>query len=168
MFELVTGGAASGKSEYAEGLLRELKTDKYYIATMENTSAAGQKKILRHRQLRAGKGFSTIERSHDIGGLVFSGNVNGVIVECITNLLANEMFSVERRGAEERVVDGIGKLKKQVDNLVVVTGEVGNDGIKYDGLTEDYITALAKVNRKLAKEADRVTEVVVGIPVRIK
>ena len=168
MFELVTGGAASGKSEYAEGLLHRLKDGKYYIATMESDSTKSRERIIRHRRLRAGKGFETIECPCDIAKIKLPSEAKGVLVECITNLLANEMFAGERCGAGKRVITGIGALKNQVENLVVVTGEVGNDGKKYDEFTEEYINTLAKVNRVLAKEADRVTEVVVGIPVRFK
>ena len=168
MFELVTGGAASGKSEYAEGLLGNLKRGKYYIATMESDSPKSAERIMRHRHLRDAKGFETIERPCDFVGLNLPAEAKGALVECVTNLLANEMFTGERCGAEKRVVNGIERLKKQVDNLVVVTGEVGNDGGGYDEFTEDYIVALAKVNRELAGKADRVTEVVVGIPVRVK
>ena len=63
MFTLVIGGAASGKSEYAESLLLGRPGPRYYLATME-PAADGEcrARIERHRALRAGKGFATIER----------------------------------------------------------------------------------------------------------
>ena len=60
MITLVLGGSGSGKSAYAEHLL-DGKTNKYYIATMQVYDAEGEKKVARHRRLRAGKGFVTIE-----------------------------------------------------------------------------------------------------------
>ena len=71
MITLVLGGSGSGKSAYAEHLL-DGKTNKYYIATMQVYDAEGEKKVARHRRLRAGKGFVTIEQPRDIGEVDFS------------------------------------------------------------------------------------------------
>ncbi len=65
MITLVLGGSGSGKSAYAEHLL-DGKTNKYYIATMQVYDAEGEKKVARHRKLRAGKGFVTIEQPRDL------------------------------------------------------------------------------------------------------
>ena len=62
MFTLVVGGAASGKSEYAEQLiLRAGALPRYYVATMEPFGAEARARIARHRVLRAQKRFETIE-----------------------------------------------------------------------------------------------------------
>ena len=68
MMILVTGGSGSGKSEYAENRIVELAEDcdRYYIATMQVYDEEGQKRITRHRQMRSGKGFATIEQQTDI------------------------------------------------------------------------------------------------------
>ena len=71
MITLVLGGSGSGKSAYAEHLL-DGKTNKYYIATMQVYDAEGEKKVARHRRLRAGKGFVTMEQPRDIGEVDFS------------------------------------------------------------------------------------------------
>ena len=71
MITLVLGGSGSGKSAYAEHLL-DGKTNKYYIATMQVYDAEGGKKVARHRRLRAGKGFVTMEQPRDIGEVDFS------------------------------------------------------------------------------------------------
>ena len=73
MITLVLGGSGSGKSAYAEHLL-DGKTNKYYIATMQVYDAEGEKKVARHRRLRAGKGFVTIEQPRDIGEVDFSSH----------------------------------------------------------------------------------------------
>ena len=74
MITLVLGGSGSGKSAYAEHLL-DGKTNKYYIATMQVYDAEGEKKVARHRRLRAGKGFVTMEQLRDIGEVDFSKRV---------------------------------------------------------------------------------------------
>ena len=70
--------------------------------------------------------------------------------------------------AGEAVVDGIRSLARQAAELVVVTNEVGLDGISYEVETMEYIRLMGRVNQRLAKLADRVVEVVYGIPVVLK
>lgn len=67
MITLVTGGNGSGKSAYAESLLYSCEGIRYYIATMQIYDAEGEKKVERHRKLRAGKGFLTIESPMNVG-----------------------------------------------------------------------------------------------------
>ena len=59
MFVLVTGGAASGKSAYAENLLlRSPASPKCYLATMLAQDAESRARVERHRAMRKGKGIS--------------------------------------------------------------------------------------------------------------
>lgn len=68
MMTLITGGSGSGKSAYAEDYLLSLAKEekKYYIATMQIYDAEGERKVMRHRDLRRGKGFQTIEAPRDL------------------------------------------------------------------------------------------------------
>ena len=66
------------------------------------------------------------------------------------------------------VCRGINALAERAGNLVVVTNEVFSDGIVYDPETERYLEYLGRINQYLARIADRVTEVVYGIPVCVK
>ncbi|MCD8104174.1 MAG: bifunctional adenosylcobinamide kinase/adenosylcobinamide-phosphate guanylyltransferase [Lachnospiraceae bacterium] len=93
-----------------------------------------------------------------------------VLLECMSNLVANEMFEPNGAGKDtvEAVMRGIEALRRQVCHLVVVTNEVFSDGITYDAETMRYLSYLGAVNREMAAQADAVTEVVYGIPVKIK
>ena len=62
---LVIGAAASGKSAYAESLCLGHDGPRVYLATMEPFGEEGARRIARHRALREGKGFSTLERTRD-------------------------------------------------------------------------------------------------------
>ena len=65
MMILVTGGSGSGKSAYAEELAVSLTTaggQRYYLATMQPFGEEGRRRIERHKKLREGKGFLTIEQ----------------------------------------------------------------------------------------------------------
>ena len=168
MFTLVIGGAASGKSEYAEELiLASPLRPRIYIATMEPFGAEGQARIARHRELRRGKGFQTVERYTGIAGLKLPAG-GAVLLECLGNLAANELYSPAgagtAEGAASAVADGVDALLAQCADLVVVSNEVFTGGADYAGGTMDYLRLVAGANRALAKRADRVCEVVCGLP----
>lgn len=171
MFLLVTGGAAGGKSEYAEKRVIQLGNPSVYVATMHQD---GQEETLdrirRHRTLREGKGFVTVECSTGISKVCdegFSGN-STILVECMTNLLANEMYLAKRENVVDYILSEVKKLVNTFSDVVVVTGEIGCDGMEYDDFSMEYIKNLAKVNAKMAQCAHEVVEVVYSIPVQIK
>ncbi|WP_313134633.1 bifunctional adenosylcobinamide kinase/adenosylcobinamide-phosphate guanylyltransferase [Anaerocolumna sp.] len=179
MFVLITGGSGSGKSAHAEKIAVSLagKGDNpalYYVATMKVYGEEGTKKVERHRILRAGKGFETIEQPVNVmEALAYMKKGNRIVLlECMSNLAANEMFSLEEVQAVEDVVDKICKdiyiLTQETSDLVIVTNNVFEDGIDYEAATKSYIEALGRINTQLAAMADVVTEVVAGIPVPVK
>ena len=166
MLILVSGGSASGKSKYAEDLVVQAPpVERIYVATMQVWDEESRRRVERHRAMRAGKGFRTEERPvHLYHRSVPAGAV--VLLEDLSNLTANEWFGPERKkGAEERVLSGVCKLKAESACTVVVTNELFSDGIRYDQETADYLSALARLNVAVAAEADQVYEVVCGIPV---
>lgn len=176
MMTLIIGGSGSGKSAYAEDYMIGISVEKkkYYIATMQVYDAEGIRKIERHRMLRNGKGFSTIEQPVDIEkttGEMKSGE-RTALLECISNLTANEMFAGEVPETEEvvieKIVKGIEILNKELSHLVIVSNNVFEDGKVYDRTTMAYIRAMGRINEMLSKMADKVVEVVVGIPVTVK
>ena len=174
MLILVTGGAGSGKSQFAERLSMALKQEPFrYIATMQIRDAEMQAKVDRHHRLRQGKGFTTIEQPTELEQAVLQMEPAGaVLLECMSNLTANEMFSgekpVDRQTVITKILQGMEGLRKQADPLVIVTNNVFEDGMIYDDSTMEYIEALGRINERLAAEADEVVEVVAGIPQRIK
>ena len=109
MFVLVTGGAASGKSAYAENLLlRSSASPKWYLATMLAQDAESRARVERHRAMRKGKGFLTMECPFALEKLVVPKN-SALLLECLSNLLANECFCPEGAGehAQEAILRGI-------------------------------------------------------------
>ena len=174
MLILVTGGAGSGKSQFAERLSMALKQEPFrYIATMQIRDAEMQAKVDRHHRLRQGKGFTTIEQPTELEQAVLQMEPAGaVLLECMSNLTANEMFSgeqpVDRQTVITKILQGMEGLRKQADPLVIVTNNVFEDGRIYDDSTMEYIEALGRINERLAAEADEVVEVIAGIPQRIK
>lgn len=186
MIHLVFGGSGSGKSAFAEKAVMELNCGtKIYLATMKVYGQEGLEKVRRHQKLRSSKGFFTVEAPCSIfKNLEAFFDLNPdtaeqkktsgcvVLLECLSNLVANEMFRDDEIVSEKLVVERIENDLKNVidmtDNLVVVSGNVFEDGIQYDESTGKYMRALSEVSDFIAEKADRVTEVVVGIPVPVK
>ena len=185
MITVITGGSASGKSAYAEDYTVQISGERrrYYLATMQAFGREEQVKIERHQKLRRGKGYLTIEQplsvSEALGkmeGFGQAGQVptmeKTVLLECMSNLTANEMFADETPKSCEAVADKIMRdielLSRELKHLVIVTNNVFEDGAVYDDTTMEYMRALGCINERLAVMADRVVEVVVGIPITIK
>ena len=176
MMTLIIGGSGSGKSAFAEQYLSEIAKEekKYYIATMKIYDEEGRRKVERHRMQRAGKGFATIESPVDIeqASQEIMEHTASVLLECMSNLVANEMFSGEmpcsKDDVVQKVVKGIQYLNEQVSHLVIVTNNVFEDGGRYDDWSMEYLEALGKINQQLAAMSEKVIEVVVGIPVILK
>ena len=167
MLILVTGGSGSGKSAFAESRVLQLPgSRRVYLASMEAGDEESRARIQRHRQMRAGKGFITVECPYNLSSL--SGCAGSVVLlEDLSNLLANEMFSrPDPSRAGTRIWEGLEHLWKSAAHLVVVTNEVFSDGNPYTEETEAYLQNLGILNRRLAAVADEFYEIVYGIPVK--
>ena len=171
MLIMVIGGAASGKSDFAENLCMKLSSKpKCYAATMQFNSHDSEAvaRIERHRNARAEHGFDTKEVPTELFKADFSG-YDTVLLECLGNLLANEMFSVRQsaKDAETAVKNGIAKLAGAVANVIIVTNNIFSDGEDYSPETMQYIEALGRISVWLAGIADEAYEVVCGIPLKL-
>ena len=171
MLTLVVGGAASGKSAYAERLIADTAGDapRVYLATMRPFGAEAAVRIEKHRRQRAGAGFETIECYVNLQALTVPRG-SAVLLEDIGNLCANELFdpSGGGDGAAEAIVRGVARLREQCRSLAVVSNEVFTGGSDYRDDTARYLSVLSYVNRRLAAMADNVCEVACGVPVYYK
>lgn len=189
MLHIVYGGSASGKSSYAESFAMSLQGDGrlLYIATMYpykwNTTEIDpetMQRIERHRAMRADKGFDTVECYRHVEHIV-AKRQDVLLLECMSNLLANEMYLEPDADASsdmaetmspvsKKIVQALIDLSTRVQDVVIVTNDVFSDGgsLTYDESTREYVKNLAEINCALAREAATVTEVVCGIPVIVK
>ena len=162
MLSLIIGGAASGKSEYAERHVMKLPGSRIYLAAMEPQDDECRARIARHRAARAGKGFRTIERYRDLAGIDVPAD-GDVLLEDLSNLLANELYGPGGQGTEA-VCAGLRSLAGRCAHLTVVTNEIFSGGTDHMQSTLAYMRALAELNRMLAGRADFVCELVCGLP----
>lgn len=176
MLILVTGGSTSGKSEYAEQCITMLHKEGnslLYLATMQPYGEEGAARVEKHRKQRAKRRFDTLEWYQNLQEAPIPEH-SDILLECMSNLAANEMFQKEIRPeyisahiteCETRILDGVAHLLNTCDNLVIVTNEIFSDTLSYDEFTVAYIRLLGHINAALAQMADEVVEVVYGIPV---
>ena len=167
MITLILGGGGSGKSAHAESMVVLNGSDtRYYLATMATSDEESLRRISRHQKMRQGKGFHTIEcpvRLEDIR----RPQKGDVLLECMSNLVANELFEPEgrREHTADLIMEGVCSLEAQAGHLFIVSNNVFEDGLNYPGDTENYLQILAEVNRRVAERASLVVESVQGIPV---
>ena len=192
----ITGGAGSGKSEYAEQLAERLHTELggplYYVATMNPAprDADAAARIAKHQKRRAGRGYTTLECPTDIAqlrALLTNGSnqpdiadgalhmsetpapvLNNAVflLEDLTNLYANEVYGTS--GHPHEIVAPLLELRQQAGALIIVANELYSDGIDYGPETDRFLRDLADLAAALSAAADQVTEVVYGIPVQLK
>jgi adenosylcobinamide kinase/adenosylcobinamide-phosphate guanylyltransferase len=146
---LVIGGTKSGKSKFAEELLVNFLEPRYYIATMRPADKNAAERIQKHREMRQNKGFITIERFTNIGNADINP-ISAVLLECVSNLLANEMFETGGN-YRERVIHGVTKLSNKCENIIIVTNEFEYAEIDYDEQTRVYIKAQSQINDALSQ-----------------
>ncbi len=165
MMTLIIGTPDCGKSARAEELALQTGDEiRYYLATMKVMDEAGSRRVAKHRALREGKGFVTIERERDLAGLACElkdAERSTVLLECVSNLVGNMMHDEPRWEAErfaEAVVSDIVQLAEKVRHLIVVTNTYEDDGSGYDDDTRLYVKLLNGVNDRLTEMADRVID----------
>ena len=170
MMILVTGGSGSGKSAFAEDKVLSFgEARRIYIATMYPFDMESKKRISRHRNMRAGKGFETVECYTNLKELLLPKD-SVVLLECMSNLAANEMFQKDgaKESTVEEILEGVREIAGHVRHLVIVTNEIFSEAALYEGETETYRKYLGEINRRIGEMADQVYEVVYGIPLCVK
>lgn len=169
MLTLVLGGAASGKSAYAESLCLRSPLPRTYLATMQVWDDECAARVAKHRAMRAEKQFATVECPLHLDRVTLPRR-GTVLLEDLGNLTANELYDPDGagKGAAAAILRGIETLAAQCDTLVIVSNEVFSGGADYAGDTDRYLRALAAVNNAVAARADAVVRVVCGLPVYYK
>ena len=168
---LVVGGSASGKSAFAEDLALSLPKPHIYVATMENDGDEARARIRHHQEQRDGKGFVVAERPSQVA---YAGQENAtILLEDVGNLVANLLFTPEGgianpKNTVNRITKDIANLCLTSGNVVVVSNEVGCGNVPDSPATRAYIAVLGAVNCNLARMAQRVFVVSMGIPTQIK
>ena len=179
---LVTGGARSGKSAFAERLVADQNGRTAYIATAQVLDSEMEYRVRLHRQRRPAE-WKTWEAPFDAHeALLEAGSCSDVILfDCITLYLSNMLCAQDAAALAdedklyEMVHEKVGRLIKAADLLrgsgattVFVTNEVGAGIVPENRLGRLYRDLSGLANQQIAAAADQVYAVIAGIPVEIK
>jgi adenosylcobinamide kinase/adenosylcobinamide-phosphate guanylyltransferase len=149
---LITGHEKCGKSEFAEQKAVSFKLPCYYVATMNPYGEDGYKRVENHRRMRNGKGFITIEKQIDVNETIIPNFESTVLLECISNLVANEIF--DNKKSPERILQDILVLSEKSHNFIAVTTVFKPDYL--DKETVNYIETINFISNKFAEKCDKI------------
>ena len=168
MIIYIYGGVSSGKSEYAEELISREFNKKIYLATMENTGEYAAKRVEKHLLQRKGKGFFTIEEPRHIKDLNIDEDDN-ILLEDLTNLLSNNLFNEAGlknnfKEITEEIFSDIITLKDRCNSVFIVGNDIFSTERNQSKELDIFIDCLYSLHNKIIEVADRVIEVVYGLP----
>ena len=167
---LVTGGARSGKSSYAQVRAEGLAGPRTYLATAFRDPADGEMeaRIARHRADRAGRGWDTAEVIDDLVAVLPRGGV--ALVDCITLWLAGRAMAL--RWDDAAVLAEVDRLCAVVAappcTLLLVTNEVGSGIVPESAMGRQFRDLQGWTNQRLARAAHEVVLCVCGLPMTVK
>jgi len=163
---LVTGGARSGKSAFAERLTLRLGAPAVYIATAEALDAEMAARIAAH-QAQRGPDWTTRAAPLDlVEALAATEGGAPRLVDCLTLWLSNLMHAGRDPEAEgARLAQALAAAAAPV---VLVTNEVGGGIVPDNALARAYRDAAGRLNQRVAAECDSVYLVVAGQPLKVK
>lgn len=165
---LITGGQRSGKSQYAEQLALSLSPNPIYVATARVFDEEFRQRVALH-QARRGLQWTNIEEEKELARHNFSQRV--VLVDCLTLWATNFFFDLN-----ESIEQTLLALREQLEALfaqedvtyIFVTNELGLGGVSPNATQRRFTDLQGSLNQIVAHQADEVTLMVSGIPIRIK
>jgi adenosylcobinamide kinase/adenosylcobinamide-phosphate guanylyltransferase len=162
----VLGGARSGKSRYAEGLVMDCAPPWVYIATAQTHDDEMAVRIAEHRQRRDG-GWRTVEAPLDLPGAIAAhGSEGPVLIDCLTLWLSNVMLTGRDLVAETQRL--IAALRNADRPIVIVSNEVGFGIVPDNALARKFRDAQGRLNMQVAAIADRAVLIAAGLPLTLK
>ena len=178
---LIVGGARSGKSRFAQELARKLGMQVLFVATAEAGDLEMCQRIEQHRKERPST-WRTLEVTCHVGHRIEQeiGNVQAVIVDCVTLLVSN-IFSLHSEQALEQIEESVLEnqvtveinelvecMKKVEARFIIVSNEVGLGLVPANRIGRLYRDLIGKANQTLAQYADEVYLMVAGLPMKTK
>jgi adenosylcobinamide kinase / adenosylcobinamide-phosphate guanylyltransferase len=163
---LVIGGARSGKSTFAEGLIRASRCPRRYIATAEAWDDEMRARIARHQCDRGGD-WVTVEAPLDLTAALADARVDeAVLVDCATLWLTNHLLADSDLSSQTDAL--IKALTTCLAPVVIVSNETGWGIVPDNALARRFRDEQGRLNQRLAAEAALVVTVIAGLPMVLK
>lgn len=163
---LVVGGARSGKSAFAEGLVTGSGRPRRYIATAEAWDDEMRERIARHREGR-GSQWTTVEAPLDLSAALSDASADeAVLVDCATLWLTNHLLADHDLAAETSQL--LSTLSACRAPVVIVSNETGWGIVPENRLARRFRDEQGRLNQRLAAVADLAVTVIAGLPLVLK
>lgn len=165
---LVLGGARSGKSRYAEGLVRSRPGPYLYLATARVWDDEMAERVAQHRADRAADGWTTVEEPLDLTGALqrHAAAGTGILVDCLTLWLTNLMMEERDLPAECAALAAL--LPTLPGRVVLVSNEVGLGIVPDNAMARRFRDHAGRLHQSVAAVAGRVVLTVAGLPLAVK
>ncbi len=166
---LITGGARSGKSRYAEERAGKAGPRRLYLATAEAKDEEMAERIAAHRERRGG-GWLAVEEPLELSRELLRrrSEVDCAVVDCLTLWLSNLLLRHDAEAAMKKV-DGLVDTLTLLDfSVFFVTNEVGSGIVPDNALARSFRDLAGWTNQRVAQSADEVILMVAGLPVFVK
>ncbi|EFH11979.1 bifunctional adenosylcobinamide kinase/adenosylcobinamide-phosphate guanylyltransferase [Pseudoroseomonas cervicalis] len=164
-FTLVLGGARSGKSRHAEGLIARHPAPWAYLATAEAWDAEMRARIAEH-QARRDSRWQTLNTPLDLPAALAEAGPRPALVDCLTLWLTNLMLGEHDIPAATDALEAA--LAARAAPTVLVASEVGLGIVPENALARRFRDAAGVLNQRLAARAARVHFVAAGLPLVLK
>lgn len=163
---LVLGGVSSGKSAWAETLVRSAALPKTYMATARDEDGEMKAKISRHQEMR-GSDWQTVEEPLNlVGALEVAPRGQIILIDCLTLWLSNHMM--EKNDLDQTFNHLVAALTDSAKPVVIVSNEVGLGGIAENALARQFQRHQGRLNQRIAAISDLVVMVTAGLPLTLK
>jgi adenosylcobinamide kinase/adenosylcobinamide-phosphate guanylyltransferase len=166
---LITGGARSGKSRYAEQRALEIGHRPLYVATAEAGDAEMAERIAAH-QKRRGPQWRAIEEPLALSETLLAqrDKTDCALVDCLTLWISNLLIRHDDKHASQKVAEMIETLPQLNFHLLFVTNEVGWGIVPENPLARAFRDLAGWTNQQMAQAADEVILMVAGMPLSVK
>ena len=166
---LVLGGARSGKSAHAEGLIVNGSTYAVYIATAsKNEDAEMLERIEAHQARRDSKRWQLLEEPLELPSALtrLGTGTHPILIDCLPLWLSNLLQ--EGRDPHPAIEQFLKALEASAVSVVCVSGEVGLGMTPLNPVGRVFRDHLGMLNQKTAAIANDVTFMLSGIPMKVK
>lgn len=164
---LITGGARSGKSSYAEKRALTLSSNPVYMATARIWDEEFRQRVLRHQE-RRGPEWTNIEEEKVLSQHQLDGRV--VLIDCVTLWCTNFFFDLNADVDQtlKAVREEFDRFTHQDAIFLFVTNEIGCGATSENEIQRKFTDLQGWVNQYIASQADEVILMVAGIPRKVK
>ena len=163
---LVLGGAASGKSRWAEAYTASLASKLIYVATAQVYDSEMKNKVSMHQNARSDL-WTTYEEPLHVAQLIETlPEAHAVLIDCATMWLSNQLLA--KKNLDDAYDAWISALPTAACPIVIVSNEVGHGVVPQNALGRKFRDAQGRLNQRLAAAADLVVMITAGLPKVLK